>query len=38
MSEPNTPESAAPAVDENQVITERRAKLAAIIAEIAKYG
>jgi lysyl-tRNA synthetase class 2 len=30
MSEPNTPESAAPVVDENQVITERRAKLAAI--------
>ena len=30
MSEPNTPESAAPVLDENQVITERRAKLATI--------
>jgi lysyl-tRNA synthetase class 2 len=30
MSEPNAPASAAPVADENQVITERRAKLAAI--------
>ena len=30
MSEPNTPASAAPAVDENQIVAERRAKLAAI--------